>query len=149
MATEESDVSQTISSNSAYDQIMNPLLHQLIAVATTLILALPPGSCGDFVQHDRTDSAPVKKVSCCHETSHKRPCNSGNFPSKTSVKCCCERDAALPEKSAHPTDSLGLAFTVVADHREWHLDNLLGGRAAVIPARSGPRLQILLCVWRC
>lgn len=128
---------------------MNTLLHHLIAVATSLILALPPGSCGAYVQHDRADSAPVKKASCCHETAHKRPCDSGNSPSKPSVKCCCERDAALPVKSINPTDSLAFDYSVVADHFSMNVGTLLGIHAAAIPAHSGPRLQILLCVWRC
>lgn len=128
---------------------MSTPLHHLFAVATSLILALPPGSCGAFVQHDRADSVPVKKVSCCHETAHKRPCDSGNSSSKPSVKCCCERDAALPVKSIKPTDSLALAFAVVADHDSMNVGSLLGANAAVIPAHTGPRLQILLCVWRC
>jgi hypothetical protein len=129
--------------------MMHTFLHQLLAVAMSLVLALPPGSCGAVVQHDRADSAPVKKASCCHETAHSRPCNSENTPSKPMVQCCCVRDTALPEKSVQPTDSLDLAFVVVAEHFTMNVGSLLGSHAAVIPAHSGPRLQILLCVWRC
>lgn len=128
---------------------MNTLLYQLIAIATSLVLAVPPGSCGGFMQHGGAGSAPVKQASCCHETAPERPCNSGNSPSKPSVKCCCERDVALPEKSAQTTDSLDVAFAIVADHVPMNVGTLLSSHAAVFPVHSGPRLQILLCVWRC
>lgn len=126
---------------------MHFLLHQLLAVATSLILALPPGSCSAFVRNDRAD--PVKKVSCCHETAHNRPCSSENYPSMPSVKCCCERDAALPENSVQPTESLDLSLANVANHVPTNVGTLLGSHAAVIAANSGPRLQVLLCVWHC
>lgn len=128
---------------------MQPFLHQLLAVTTSLILALPPGSCGAFVQHDRADFAPVKKVSCCHETAPTSPCESGNSPASPGIKCCCGRDAALPEKSVQPTDTHDLALAAVADYFPLNIGTLQSGAAAVHPAHSGPRLQILLCVWRC
>ncbi|MEO7860976.1 MAG: hypothetical protein ABIU05_11110, partial [Nitrospirales bacterium] len=127
---------------------MSVFLHHLIAVTTSLILALPPGSCSVSVQHDRGDSAPVKKAPCCHDEAPASPCESGNSPAKPSVKCCCVRDAALPEKSVQPTDNLYLAFAVVADHVLLDIESLVGGAKGLAPVRSGTRLQILLCVWR-
>ena len=128
---------------------MTAFLQQLVAVLTSLILALPPGSCCVFVHHDRADSAPEKKASCCHKTAPKPPCDSGNSPAKPSVKCCCARDAALPEKSVQPTDTHDLAFTVVADHIPLKIGSTSGDVTDFTPVRSGPNLQILLCVWRC
>lgn len=144
--------SQFLSSNSdlcCVEFNMQHFLYQLFAVTTSLILALPPGSCGAFVQHDRADSAPVKKASCCHETASEAPCESGHSPAKPSVKCCCGRDAALPETSVQPTSSHDLALAPVAAYASLNVGSLQGGAAAVNPAHSGPRLQILLCVWRC
>ena len=128
---------------------MTAFLQQLVAVVTSLILALPPGSCSVFVHNDRADSAPVKKASCCHKTTPKPPCDSGNSPTKPSVQCCCARDAALPEKSVQPTDTDDLVFAVVADYFPLNVGSLLGGDAEFTPVCSGPNLQILLCVWRC
>ena len=128
---------------------MTAFLQQLVAVVTSMILALPPGSCSVFVDNDRADSAPVKKASCCHKTAPKPPCDSGDSPTKPSVKCCCERDAALPEKSVQPTETHDLAFNVVADYVPVNVGSLLSGDAEFTPVRSGPSLQILLCVWRC
>ncbi len=39
------------------------------------------------------------------------------------------------------------AFTAVAEYLSLTFGSLQGGSAAVNPAHSGPRLQILLCVW--
>lgn len=128
---------------------MTAILQQLVAVVTSLILALPPGSCSVFVHNDRADSAPVKKASCCHKTAPKPPCDSGDSPTKPSVKCCCERDAAMPEKSVQPTETHDLAFNLVANHVPLNIGSLFGSDAAFPPVRSGPSLQILLCVWRC
>lgn len=129
---------------------MNAFFHQFVAVATSLVLALPPGSCSGFQRHDRAESAPVKKASCCHETTPNRPCDSGNVPAQpTTVKCCCAQDAALPAKSVQPTSPLNLAFFVVADPLSPDLATLLGGETAITPIRPNPRLHVLQCVWRC
>ncbi len=128
---------------------MSGFLHHLIAVTTSLILALPPGSCCVFVQNDRADSAPAKRSSCCHDEAPTSPCESGNSPAKPSVKCCCVRDEALPEKSVQPTDIHDLAFAVFPDHVLLDIESIVGGVKGFTPVRSGPNLQILLCVWRC
>ena len=128
---------------------MGVFLHHLIAVATSLILALPPGSCSLFVPHDRADSAPANKASCCHDEAPTPPCESGNSPSKPSVKCCCVRDAALPEKSVQPTETHEMALALVADYVPLDSESLVSGVKGFKPFPPGPRLQILLCVWRC
>jgi len=127
---------------------MNCFLHNFLAVVTSLVLAFPPGSCSAFTQHEQTESAPMQ-ATCCHETVPNHPFDSGNSPAQPSVNCCCARDAALPKKSVQPTDSFNLAFFAVADHFPLNVDPLMGGEGASAPLRSGPTLQVLLCVWRC
>ena len=128
---------------------MLAFLHPLVVVVTSLVLALPPGSCCVFLQQEWPDTAPVKKASCCHETAPMPPCDEGNSPAKPSFKCCCEREAALPEKSVQPTNTLGLAFAVVALDVLLNVGSHSAGDAEFAPVRSGPSLQVLLCVWRC
>ena len=65
------------------------------------------------------------------------------------VNCCCVRDGALPEKLSAPTDALIVSTVTVPDRLVWNVSAVDGVHGPVIPARSGPRLQILLCVWRC
>ena len=128
---------------------MSVFLHQLVAVLTSLILALPPGSCCVFVHHDRADSAPENEASCCHKTAPNRPCEPKNVPAQPNLKCCCVQDAALPQKSVQPTDTHDLAFAVVAHHVPLNIGSTSGDVTDFTPIRSGPNLQILLCVWRC
>ena len=139
---------QQISPRQRRIDTMNTFLHQLAAVLTSLILALPPGSCSVLVTHNLVNSAPAKKASCCHETV-PRPCDSDNLPSKPSIACCCVHDATIPERSVQPTETHQLAFTVAADHSSVNVGNFVANQADFTPIRSGPRLQILLCVWRC
>lgn len=127
---------------------MNVFLHQLLAVATSLILALPPGSCGVFRHQDRAETAPVK-ASCCHTTTSDRPCDSDKAPSQPSVKCCCAYDATLPEKSAQPTNSIDSAFVVAVDSLSLNGGSQVMAVTELAPLPAGPPLQILLCVWRC
>lgn len=127
--------------------VMRHLLHQLIVVATGVFLALPPGACGAFCQQ-QAGSAPVK-AHCCHSTAAHHPADSKNAPSQPSVKCCCVHDATLPGKSFEPTSPFDLAYLQVADHCILNAGIQSGGETSFAPLRSGPSLQILLCVWRC
>lgn len=127
---------------------MNSVCHQLLAVATSLVLALPPGSCGVFRHQEQAEPAPVK-VSCCHTTVPGHPCDSSQSPSRPSVKCCCTYDATLPEKSAPPTNSVASAFIVAVDSRPLNVGRQNITATDFAPLPSGPPLQILLCVWRC
>jgi len=124
---------------------MNAFLHHVLAVVTCLTLALPPGSCSAFVPQNGTDSAPVMQ-SCCHKTV---ACEAGETPVQSSVTCCCVRDAALPATSGQPTGTLDVAFVPVAERVSLNHGSRPGVTVAVNPAPSRPRLQILLCVWRC
>lgn len=71
-----------------------------------------------------------------------------SLPSQVS-NAAAPQDAALPVKSVRPSDTLDLAFGIVADHVFLNFSALLGGDAEFTHLRSGPRLQILLCVWHC
>src|ERR1700722_284682 len=127
---------------------MTTFLHQFVAVVTSLVLALPPGSCGVFQRHDLAGSIPPKAEGC-HRTTPNPPCDSRNVPARPSIKCCCAQDATLPAKSVKPTSPLNWAYFVIADPLSADLAFLLGGETAITPIRSGPRLHVLQCVWRC
>jgi hypothetical protein len=125
---------------------MNSFLIQLVAVASSLVLAFPPGWCSGFMRHDRAEPAPAQ-ATCCHRTAHEQPCESKEAPADPRVECCCARDVALPERSVQPTDII--ALPLVADSPLADLGLPVRGEAADAPFRSGPRLHVLQCVWRC
>jgi hypothetical protein len=125
---------------------MNSFLFRLVAVASSLVLALPPGWCG--VMHGRAEPAPVQPT-CCHGTAHERPSESKEAPADSPVECCCARDVGLPERPVQPTDILALTLPPVADGPLADLGLPGRGAAAAAPTRSGPRLHVLQRVWRC
>lgn len=127
---------------------MNSFLLKLVAVASSLVLALPPGWCSGFMRHEGAVPAPAK-TACCHQTAKDQPSGSKQPPAAPAVECCCQREATVPEKSAQPTEVSSLALPLVADDALADLSVLARGEAAAAPFRSGPRPHALQCVWRC
>lgn len=123
---------------------MNSFVFQLVALATSLVLALPPGWCSGLMQHEPAQSAPVK-ATCCHQD---KPCDSQEAPARPTIECCCSWDATAPEKSVQPTDTPTPALPVVVAGRTPNL-GCLAGESVIAPFHSGPRLHVLQCVWRC
>ncbi|MCY2986425.1 MAG: hypothetical protein NTY19_00915 [Planctomycetota bacterium] len=126
---------------------MNTFLHQLVAVVTTLVLALPPGFCGGLVRHSLADTTPVK-ASCCHRAAPDHPSDSKKAPAQPGFQCCCSRDARLVEKPVQQTDAPDLSLPVAADYA-LVLGSVPGGKLVPAPDHFGPHLHVLHCVWRC
>ena len=125
---------------------MKSSLHYIVAILTSTILACPPGCCSVFSQ-PQVDSNPVPKSSCCHEKA-SQPCDSDRSPLKSDLHCCCIRDAVVVEKSVPYTDVDALAFSVIR-HVSATVGNTLTRMVDVAPVCTGPKRQILFCVWRC
>ena len=126
---------------------MNAFLLQLVAVATSFILALPPGWCR-AMHKDQTSSVPAKAPCCQGATTHE-PSDSGNAPTQPSVECCCSQNTTLPEKPVELTETSGLGLPLLAENVIPDLGLRSLDEAIVAFADSGPRLHILQCVWRC
>lgn len=123
---------------------MNSLFVQLLAVATSLVLALPPNWCTGLMQHDQAKPAPAK-TTCCHQG---QPCDPQEAPAKPTIDCCCSWHGTVPEKSVQPTDAPSLALPVIVAGVASDLDRI-AGESIIAPFHSGPRLHVLQCVWRC
>src|SRR5688572_23357585 len=109
---------------------------QLVAVASTFALALPPGACAALIQESQAEQA-----TCCHPQPHKPA-----FPSPLE-RCCCAQDSKLPERSVTAPVSLDLL-----PHLAVMLLSVEPSAAAQSPETLvifGPRLHVLKCVWRC
>lgn len=78
-----------------------------------------------------------------------RSCDSGQGPSRPSIKCCCVYDATLPEKSVPPTNSIGSTLVVAVDSLSLNFGTQVMKATYFDPLPSGPPLQILLCAWCC
>jgi hypothetical protein len=123
---------------------MNSLFVKLAAVASSFVLALPPGWCSGLMQHDQAKPAPAKAV-CCHEDN---PCDSQEAPAEPTIECCCSWEATVPEKSGQLTDAASLGLPLVVAGFTPDLD-WLASESVIAPFHSGPRLHVLQCVWRC
>src|SRR5262245_18290358 len=93
---------------------MRSFLLQLVAAASSLVLALPPGSCGALMWPDRAEPAPAE-ATCCHRMAQDHPSKPEQVPSRRTVECCCQRDATVPEKSVQPPDAPASVLPLVAE----------------------------------
>jgi hypothetical protein len=110
---------------------------QLVAVASTVALALPPGACS-LLMHE----AQVEQASCCHPKPHKPA------PHAPAERCCCAQDSTLPEKSAVAPVSLDLLLHLAFMPPVAERGVVAAGVRETLPI-FGPRLHVLKCVWRC
>jgi hypothetical protein len=127
---------------------MNAFVRTSFAISFSLVLALPPGACGAFARATKTEPA-HKKLSCCRSTPAHPPCDSTNSPSKPGLRCCCSRDAALPEKAVQPTKNFDFVALAVIDSPAPQIGATSTIAREVTPLPSDLSLQVLLCVWRC
>jgi hypothetical protein len=127
---------------------MKTFIHLFACIVTSLVLALPPGSCCDVTQVDGVETTPVK-VACCPDACTNKPSDSDHAPITPAVTCCCVQHAVLPEKSAPAIVAVDLPPVIVTDRvdEQFALLCIVDANNAVV--RAGPRLQILFCVWRC
>lgn len=132
---------------------MGRLFFQLIAVATSLILASPPGFCSIVVPRK---SAAVTKSTIVPRLASVRRCRScpvedqsgqRQIPAESGWHCCCSLEPRLTQKPVPPPDAPAAVLAVTCDDAS----DLQWVRVADIesPTPSGPRRHVLLCVWRC
>jgi hypothetical protein len=129
---------------------MNTVFAPLIAILCSAVLALPPGWCSSLRLHEVADS-PVAAGSCCAGKTKTLPPSSDSqeSPTEPQVRCCCSREATLPEKAFGLLDlTLGtwpVAVAAVLDiSGPWET-----GHEVFAPFPSDPPLNILHCVWLC
>ncbi|MEX1027933.1 MAG: hypothetical protein WD049_07995 [Candidatus Paceibacterota bacterium] len=126
---------------------MNSLLLQFAALTSSFLLTLPPGWCGGDT-HEQLGSAPAEAV-CCHQTGHDRSSESQGSPVRPTVDCCCSWDATVTQKGAELSDSSSLAIGCTDADFTTNVGSVKASETVTKPFRSGPRLHVLKCLWRC
>ena len=130
---------------------MNHLLLQIVALASSVLLTLPVGWCNRSAALTAADHPSVP--SCCSsacagtESRHLEGAAvpRGPLPAED---CCCQWEATVPQKTLPAEADSGLLLPTafaLAGHAP-------GPRVVAVttsPNRSGPRLHVLHCVWRC
>lgn len=123
-------------------------LRHFVVILASLAFVLPPGACLAYAQTPGQALQTVKK-SCCHVETRSDQSHSDPRPTHSHIKCCCVKDATLPEE---PIQVAHVVPLVVAIPGLDDLSSVWGQFTSPTvsgPLRPGPRLQILLCVWRC
>jgi hypothetical protein len=129
-------------------RIMTELSRYAFPILASLALVIPPGSCG-VAAAGVVARTGVERLGCCHHKLSERACEELGSPTGPNVHCCCAGNVGLAGKSFRPLDSRDLCVAFVGQ-RDWQ--RVAGDPPTVAAYRfapSGPRLQILLCVWRC
>jgi len=125
---------------------MKMFLFKLVALASGMTMALPPGWCCGALRAERESNSTRK--TCCHRRGPIRPSDSGSRPAQPNVQCCCSRDGALPAKRVQHSDAPVAAAPavfcdVVSD------PDTFGREADVFPLLAAPPPHVFQCVWRC
>lgn len=120
---------------------------QLCTLLNAMLLALPPGWCMSVCQPQIAEPA-AAKMSCCQRAAAKTT-DSTKSPVMPTVRCCCLRDATVPEKSVQLPDVHSLFLPTVSNDLASLGEYPATYEAAFIPIDAGLRLHVLLCVWRC
>lgn len=162
----------------SYNEAMATIASQLLALFTSLILALPPGWCAALsaigepmhgtrpaccarlssptVGRSAHHAAHIPSGSCCPMRMDLRH---DAVPEGPFVRCCCVRHALLPETTKIQQDEQSDPFGHLPTLIAW--DSLLPSAAiersgdvmesldSIHPFYQGPRLHLVKCVWRC
>jgi hypothetical protein len=115
--------------------------------AVIAVLVIVPGWCGGMCLQALAQPA-AKKVSCCHRPVARNQSDAAKTPARHAMQCCCARSATLPEKvtpgrEVNASDIAATSSDIVADFGSAR--NLLFDQE---PLAFGPRLHVLLRVWR-
>jgi len=130
---------------------MNSILHPILSIAYSILLALPPGwCCGVMLQTEGQAKQPAgesSQAACCQK-KHVPADESQHVPAPQAV-CCCDRTAIAPEKAIPPAISVDFAFPAILDVAAEMSDSYITWNLVELPYQSGPPLRVLRCVWRC
>lgn len=127
--------------------MMTMFLRHVVPLLASVILATPPGSCCIPAKAATSESQPIRP-SCCHKKVSSRECEHSGRSTTPSVKCCCEHVSPLPEQPVRAPQSWATSYDIPTFGSLFDIASCWA-RARDESIRSGPRLQILLCVWRC
>ena len=129
---------------------MDTIGFRIIVYAVTFLLALPPGWCCDFACCAKPESVGSCEPTCCQQGHDERSPGNDHAPAHRDDKCCCSRDATVPERQQTTVDVNELWTTGSPDN------GLLGSQVRQTPDGSQPsgflqgqRVRVLKCVWRC
>lgn len=131
---------------------MGLLAPQPLALICSLVLALPPGWCGGCAAVDAPAKTHEAPGGCCQASADTAPsgCDAAARTADASeahfCACCASSHRTPPTPSPAPEAAVPTAWSLAAPHAPV-VERLV--EVTATPARGGPRLHVLKCVWRC
>lgn len=123
---------------------MNALLVKLVAHLNALVVAFPVGWCCLEMEARAEESATASCPACAQHDSG----TPSDVPQNDA--CSCDLQQAVParaEQLVAAAVSFALLPAIVAFPHSGGSDH--NGHYSAVPARGGPPIHILKCVWRC
>jgi len=132
---------------------MNSWLFKIAVLSSTFGMVLPTGWCcasspGNSVPAAHATEA-VAQRPCCQRRQLNRRADSGSRPTTPNLRCCCQRDAALPVKRVQQSVAPTVVLPVVICDSVLGLGSTLSWIVSRPSLDEGPPLNLLKCVWRC
>jgi hypothetical protein len=132
---------------------MSSFLFKAVILASSVGLVLPQGWCCATLTRPQA-AAGRPKAACCQRSCCRRPevrptNDCGGTPARPSVRCCCQRDAALPVKRVQQSVVAPLIVPVVICNLGVGPATSVGWRLLLVPHSGSPPPHLLQCVWRC
>jgi hypothetical protein len=130
------------------------LLFKVVVVASTVGMALPTGWCCTTFGREPAPAAHAKthccQRSCCQRRQMKQRADSGSLPpAGPNLRCCCQRDAALPVKRVQQSVAPTIVLPTVICDLSIDLRSTVGWISSDPSLGEGPPINLLQCVWRC
>src|SRR4051812_3261410 len=124
---------------------MSATCTRLIALLTSVLLAVPPGFCNNFVARPKVARSAPPSHSCCQMKPPAAPADSKQDPSGPCVQCCCVQIAILSQDALPSIDLAPSPEKIIlAD-----LHPTVQTFEVPVPLSHAPPLHVLQCVWLC
>jgi hypothetical protein len=129
--------------------VMKSAALHFVALASALVLALPPGWCGQLTAAGH--EAEPAPITCCH--GQAAPTDS-QLPAPAASECCCSQPAVMAEKMASSSNHqhsspIDQALPVALSDAGQATVGSTFSEPVSPQSAAGLRLHALLGVWRC
>jgi len=132
-------------------------LLRVLLLVSSAGMVLPAGWCcssvlGEQSQSDQHASQPKRACcqrSCCQRRAVRKTADCGGVPGRPSVRCCCQRDAALQAKRVQQSVAPTVVLPIPVCELLPVLPSVCDGTPSDRLMGEGPPLHLLQCVWRC
>ncbi len=132
---------------------MKVWLFRALLLISTVGIVLPAGWCCVGARAEQPQASQPKRAccqrSCCQRRTVRKPVDCGGIPGRPSVRCCCQRDAALPVKRVQQSVTPTVVLPIPVYELTPVVTSVHDGAPSDWLLDEGPPLHLLQCVWRC